>query len=221
MSFFDRLAERFELDEFDKRHKTAFIMLGGATILIVILWFIQLQKNIVNPLYGGVNPNNLQNTTATQNNTDAELKAKDTDGDGLNDWDELNLYKTSPYLADSDSDGNSDKDEIEKGFDPNCPVGQQCTNATDFSNPALNNFLNNDITQTVTPTTTPSTSGQSQTSPSSTLTAEEKNALRQVISSTNDPAALRQFLIQAGADATYINSISDADLQKVINELLK
>jgi len=42
----------------------------------------------------------------------AALKSQDTDKDGLNDFDEKFVYQTSPYLADSDSDGFSDKDEI-------------------------------------------------------------------------------------------------------------
>ncbi len=39
-------------------------------------------------------------------------RLKDTDGDGLSDYDELYTYGTSPYLVDSDSDGVSDYDEI-------------------------------------------------------------------------------------------------------------
>ncbi|MDO8668720.1 MAG: hypothetical protein Q7K65_00310 [Candidatus Buchananbacteria bacterium] len=51
---------------------------------------------------------------------------KDTDGDGLSDYDELSVYGTSPYLADSDSDGVSDKEEITAGHDPNCSTGDNC-----------------------------------------------------------------------------------------------
>lgn len=54
------------------------------------------------------------------------LKAQDTDSDGLFDYDELYLYKTSPYLDDSDSDGFKDKEEVENGHDPNCPKDQDC-----------------------------------------------------------------------------------------------
>jgi len=55
-----------------------------------------------------------------------ESKTKDTDGDGLVDYDELYLYKTSPYLIDSDSDGYDDKSEVFSGNNPNCPVGGEC-----------------------------------------------------------------------------------------------
>ncbi len=56
-----------------------------------------------------------------------ELQQKDTDLDGLSDYDELYLYQTSPYLPDSDSDGFTDFDEIQNNYDPNCPTGQDCS----------------------------------------------------------------------------------------------
>lgn len=55
-----------------------------------------------------------------------EAKTKDTDLDGLVDYDELYVYKTSPYIADSDSDGFGDKEEVYSGNNPNCPTGQNC-----------------------------------------------------------------------------------------------
>ena len=43
----------------------------------------------------------------------------DTDADGLTDWEEINIYGTSPVLVDTDGDGFSDSQEIvEFGFDP-------------------------------------------------------------------------------------------------------
>lgn len=44
----------------------------------------------------------------------------DTDGDGISDFDEIFTHKTNPLIADSDSDGISDYEEIFKyGTDPN------------------------------------------------------------------------------------------------------
>lgn len=57
---------------------------------------------------------------------DESLKTKDTDEDGLSDYDELYFYATSPYLPDSDSDGFSDSEEISSGHDPNCPADNDC-----------------------------------------------------------------------------------------------
>jgi len=64
---------------------------------------------------------------ASQNEELAKLADKDTDNDGLNDFDELYLYKTSPYVRDSDSDGINDDEETKNGTDPNCPEDQNCS----------------------------------------------------------------------------------------------
>jgi hypothetical protein len=45
----------------------------------------------------------------------------DTDGDGLSDDDENNIYGTDPYDSDSDNDGLSDYEEVGIGTDPNDP----------------------------------------------------------------------------------------------------
>jgi hypothetical protein len=215
MPFFERLADRLDLDDFDKRHKTAFVVLACAAVLFIALWVLKLQSDIVNPLYGGVNPKSLQATSQTLD-SDAKLKSTDTDADGLSDWDELNFYKTSAYLADSDSDTISDREEIEKGSDPNCPTGQICSAATEQNTGAEISPVDSGLGVMPTQTAAPSTSSNN-----STLTAEEKEALKKIIGTSNDPSVLRAFLLQSGADQEYINSLSDADLQSVINEILK
>jgi len=58
------------------------------------------------------------------------LQAKDTDGDGLSDYDELYVYGTSPYIEDTDSDGYSDKTEIDSGNNPTCKAGEKCLLST-------------------------------------------------------------------------------------------
>jgi hypothetical protein len=56
-------------------------------------------------------------------------KKTDTDGDGISDYDESAVYRTSPYLRDSDSDGVTDNMEVAQGTDPNCPQGKVCASA--------------------------------------------------------------------------------------------
>lgn len=58
-------------------------------------------------------------------------RLKDTDGDGLSDYDEIYVYGTSPYLRDTDSDNISDYDEIAMGSSALCKEGESCS--IDFS----------------------------------------------------------------------------------------
>jgi hypothetical protein len=45
--------------------------------------------------------------------------AQDSDSDGITDYDEINIYTTSPLLADTDSDGFIDGAEVQGGYNPN------------------------------------------------------------------------------------------------------
>jgi hypothetical protein len=54
---------------------------------------------------------------------------KDTDGDGLKDWEEV-LYGTSIVNADSDGDGTNDDDEVRAGRDPLKPGPDDTTTTT-------------------------------------------------------------------------------------------
>lgn len=76
-----------------------------------------------------------------------KLKTKDTDSDSLSDYDELYSTHTSPYLKDSDGDGQPDNTEVSKGTDPNCPTGKVCegfrllTSTTDANGQPTPEFL--------------------------------------------------------------------------------
>jgi hypothetical protein len=230
--FFDRLAERFGLDDFDKRHKKAFLIIALIAILIIVLWIMQLRKSIIYPLYGGVDPKVLQEQALARQQQaqatspdDAKLKATDTDKDGLNDYDELNLYHTSPYLADTDSDGFSDKAEIDSGNDPNCPKGQNCfasSASSSQNNQALSSgsILENSLSAP-TGTVTPQVTGTAKPS-TGTLTEEEKNAIKQTLGDKiNDPTTIRQLLSQLGMDQATLSALSDQQIIDTLNALLK
>lgn len=122
------------------------------------------------------------------------LKQKDTDGDGLSDFDELypenGGTSTSPYLKDSDSDGFDDAQEINTGNDPNCPRGQNCTNLGLGTNES--------------PTTNQPVNAGVNGSTGSTL----------------DAATLRETLKNAGAPASVIDSTDDATLLKLYQDVV-
>ncbi|HOZ37077.1 MAG TPA: hypothetical protein PLR18_04615 [bacterium] len=189
------------------------VFLGMATL---ILGTLQLGKNIN---IGGNNNTSNSATTGEEETelTITQLKNNDTDQDGLSDFDELYVYSTSPYLKDSDSDNHGDKEEIDQGFDPNCPKGQDCRGTSGATN-----------TNTNTSSTTSATGEESQgltgiglgttieTETSRTLTAEEKEQLKQLT-----PAQLRELLLSTGnITEEQLNQISDEDLLQAVQESL-
>lgn len=111
-------------DEFQPREHRA-----GAWMLLVIgiaalgLGIFQFRNSIFSPF-------DLESDYRTEEELEQErlaaLKGKDTDLDGVTDFDEQYVFGTSPYLDDSDSDGIDDKTELEQGTNPNCPEGKEC-----------------------------------------------------------------------------------------------
>ncbi|MFH0857738.1 MAG: hypothetical protein V1848_03255 [Candidatus Magasanikbacteria bacterium] len=110
---------------FTSSQKTGFIFLFIFALLILGVIFLQMQKNIFSPF---TITTDVEETSDMLNEMDEQIRLQttDTDVDGINDYDELNFYYTSPYLPDSDSDGIGDKAEIDAGTDPLCAEGEEC-----------------------------------------------------------------------------------------------
>ncbi|MFZ2681575.1 MAG: thrombospondin type 3 repeat-containing protein [Patescibacteria group bacterium] len=132
----------------------------------------------------------------------AEQRRADTDADTVSDYDELYIYKTSPYLADSDSDGITDGAEISAGQDPNCITGSDCASVA-----------NEDI---------------QASSPSAALEAEGASleerqqvlveALTELYSL--QPAEIRQMMLESGADPAEVEALSDEDVSAMYKQIL-
>lgn len=124
--------ESFKLMERNKKLAMAFVVVLGVAIIVFGFW--QMNDILQIPFSGTdekFDPDaeyvsQTEVVTAVDEEDPAVLRARDTDEDGLNDFDELYIYQTSPYLADTDSDGVNDIDEIKKLEDPTCPIGQNC-----------------------------------------------------------------------------------------------
>lgn len=99
--------------------------LGLVGVLALVLGVWQIHNLIALPFSAPqtafINTNttasNLTNLSADSPEVQA-LKQKDSDGDGLSDYDEIYLYHTSPYLQDTDSDNDNDGAEVRAGRDP-------------------------------------------------------------------------------------------------------
>ncbi|MFH1254890.1 MAG: thrombospondin type 3 repeat-containing protein [bacterium] len=200
--------------------KSQKIMAAGLAvfaILTVVLWIAQLRSNIYGPFKA---PSNQKQIVSEEQNGDSALKSKDTDSDGLNDYDELNIYGTSPYLEDTDSDGVNDGEEVKAGEDPNCPKGKTCSgglsdssaldqaaNPAEADNGTFNSLLNQ--FGAVNSAENPPASQQTD------LNSDQLNLLKNI-----DAASLRQLLLQSGMKKEMLDQISDADLMKTYSETL-
>lgn len=102
------------------------VILGGIAALIFGIAYAK--DHITDPL--AFEPVHIKTIEEQDQAKLEELRTKDTDADKLSDYDELYVWKTSPYIQDSDSDGYDDKTEIESGNDPNCPQGTECRGAS-------------------------------------------------------------------------------------------
>ncbi|MDD5528362.1 MAG: hypothetical protein PHO56_05365 [Patescibacteria group bacterium] len=180
----------------DKKQKLALAGLAVFGILLIGFWVYKLDSEIKGPLAYKPAADNSASATAQDAAAaeEAKLKSQDTDGDGLSDWDELNIYHTSPYLADSDSDGIPDGVEVKNGTDPNCPQGKVCNaplpvaTSSNLSVPAALPIV------------------------STASSSADLNSL--LLSGQIDAASLRQLLINSGVSKADLDKISDADLLK-------
>lgn len=110
-------------------------------ILVVVVlalsmrtWYVSLKLPFVTPESQRTALNSKSNPTLGSEDspylaTAEVLKSRDTDIDGLSDYDELYIYHTSPYIADTDSDGLNDGQEVKSGSNPNCAQGKDCSGA--------------------------------------------------------------------------------------------
>lgn len=105
-------------------HRPVLFVVLGVTVVLFVLGGLQVLKSIRDPF---ARPTGAYTSKEEQAAREvAAQRARDTDTDGLSDYDELNIYFTSPYLDDTDSDDVVDGDEVAAGEDPNCPAGKTC-----------------------------------------------------------------------------------------------
>lgn len=116
----------------DQKLAVAFLFIF--TLGVVGYGAYQFKTNLVSAIdYSKGRPLTILDEEVIASSTDAYLKKQDTDKDGLNDWDELNIYETSPYLEDTDGDGIKDSEEVKKGTNPKCQEGKDCSQSNFLS----------------------------------------------------------------------------------------
>jgi hypothetical protein len=190
------------------------IFLGATTLFF---GFLKIISDIRSPfvrsgISDGSPTTNLSELSGQLGGTQAELQNKDTDQDGLSDWQELNLYGTSPYLPDSDADGYDDRTEVISNNDPNCPAGQECRGV--ISLPEIDTGIDLGL-----PLLDEDTINQElgvEPGDGAALPDELAGELEALA-----PAQIRQLLLESGAiDEETLKQIDDDTLLEVYREVL-
>jgi hypothetical protein len=196
------------------------------TVSAVILGYLQFQKNIKSPLYYSYLERKRGELRTEYNlinlNIDTlgkaeikKLQSQDSDLDGLDDYSEIYIYKTSPYLEDSDNDGIWDKDEVFNGTDPNCPQGQTCQQPLEVPSGLSGGPVEN---ATSSQELNINTSGYDEifqllnTSGAENINAEDKQQVLDTLKNLT-PAEIRQELIKRGMDQSLLDKIDDQTLK--------
>lgn len=189
------------------KQKFSVVFLLVFAVSVVFLWAMDLKKDLNNSLgYNGEDNSKTGSEEVCLSGNCAEDGRDniDSDGDGLLDWEEEEIYQTSPYLEDSDGDGYTDKEEIDSGNDPNCPRGEDCYNSENNS---------------------PDSEGVLATSSGQTgletgdLSAQEE-AVKSLMEGQATPETLRETLKEAGMNEEVLNNLTDEQLMESYSEVL-
>ena len=174
-----------------REQKMGFVFLLVFAVIGLILGVLQIRNTLFAPF---ALTNTVPDTVKDSINDVESLKYRDTDGDGLSDYDETYIYGTSPYLYDTFGYGMSDKEVVEKGL-PRCAnAGKNCSDAS-------------------TPIATPM-------DPSSTEKAVLGTPPPDLQSVLKDPKQVRDMLISSGMKKEVLDKVTDAELMVMVQQLM-
>ncbi len=136
--FEDKAEEVLERMEKTPAQKLIIVLLALISVGVVGLGFLQFKNQLEGPfladrlieekarIRGPLEFLEFYRQEQRNNDELTRLQQRDSDGDGLTDYQEIYIYKSNAYSADSDADGVEDGAEIAQGTDPNCRPGEIC-----------------------------------------------------------------------------------------------
>jgi len=215
----------------------------GLFVVIGLMTFglgaVRLSKSIGDPLRLKGGGSGFKSAEETEREKTEKLRGQDTDGDTLNDYDELYVFKTSPFLDDTDSDGENDGKEVASESDPNCPKGKTCraeriaaaptavdpTSVTTSSAGVTGGTGTTGTLSAGAPLETPKLAEQDEIADAieeyvgdpNTLTAPQIAEGIASLSSTD----LRAFIVRLGIPKSVLDKADDATLRLLLNDTLK
>lgn len=191
---------------FSREQKVGYAVVIGCGMFAVVLGFMYMGTHLNAPFAITYRGDRILTSEQRDAEKIAAQKKADTDGDSINDYDELYVYQSSPYLADSDSDGQSDDTEINNGGDPTCALGADCADDVD------------DVVADAEFTGDYAAQAAQEMAQAEADLAELKASLANV-----SVAEIRVMLIESGAEQAQIDAMTDEEVtalyQQIINQL--
>lgn len=129
---------------FKKEKKLKFVFFG--LLFVVVVGFLMSRANRSQyKAVGILSADNLNNKTQTKiiNN----IAKKDSDNDGLKNWEE-ELWGTNPNNPDTDGDGTNDRDEVNSGRNPSVAGPDDNLINNNFVEKTNSNFSDENLTKT-------------------------------------------------------------------------
>lgn len=211
----------------NKSKRVAFITFVVGAILLFFFSFLNLMDNIASPFRGSLTQLEEDKDLLKDPETESTALAKrtDTDGDGLSDWDEENIYKTSPYLWSTAGDSVPDNVKLALGENPLCKHGEKCDSSQmkfDLGTSTLpyadlvsgTNNVNSTLNEYMLGNSTQAKDFQAQAS-STGVSLDWKNQI------PRDPAVLRKALVDSGKiTEDELSKVTDEQLLKMFDEAM-
>lgn len=227
-----RINRRTPRSQLSKEHKVAFGLLVFLGLGGVILGFISFGATIHRPIDLQFAEFAKEGRFLTQDEQEAReveaMRTRDSDGDGLTDYDEVYIFKTSAYLADSDSDGFDDRTEIFSDNDPNCPKGRECAGGQGVALTTDSSGTLSGIVETREPELDPQTlsllaqlQAQQGVGVDTELNSDNAAQLIEEILERYTPKQIRESLVQVGIEQGVLDSVSDEELKRIFRSALE
>lgn len=208
-----------------REQKISVGILGICGIVALGFSIQRINSNIFDPFT--VTKAEVQNAAAVVDSIDprerllAESKRRDTDGDGISDYNEEKVLGTSPYLRDTDGDGSPDNTELALGQNPNCATGKNCVaTQIDLSTLPTNEFFGQSL---VKESSTDQLYAAMQRGVNDSKAQLNKNSTSTELQPTlvRDPIEIRKILVESGKfEASEIEAITDEQLLKAYDDAL-
>lgn len=184
-----------------REERVAFGFIAACGVGAVIFGGLHFFSNVKKPFLISYTGPRYVTSAEKESEQVAIQRLSDTDNDGISDYDELRIFATSPYIADSDSDGRTDGAEIAEGGDPNCAMGKTCVTSETIQAGATAAFLE----------------AQAPEAPSAEVpTVEDAVGVLQQLSVEE----VRALLADSGLEQDVLASLSDEQIMQLYQEAL-